>query len=140
MNGGLFELALIAVGIVLFLALVGLVVFAILRQQRVEMERARARQADLLRRAERAVPAMATILSTRTAVLGGQTAAMASATLRLQVVPPGGAPYTASAVWLVERSLVGSLQAGKEVPVKIDAEDAQIVYPNVRGARYVGKF
>lgn len=140
MNGGLFEMALIAAGIVLFLALVGLVVFAILRQQRVEMERARARQAELLRRVERAIPAKATILSARTVALGGQTAAMASATLRLQVAPPGGATYLASAIWLVALPLLSSLQEGNEVPVKIDAEDAQIVYPNLGGARYVGKF
>ncbi len=136
MNGGLFEIALIAAGVVLFLALVGLIVFAVVRQQRVEMERARARRAELLRRAEQAIPATATLLAIRTATPG----ATASVTLRLQVAPPDGAPYPASAVWLVERPLLDSLQPGKEISVKIDREDAQIVYPNVEGARYVGKF
>ncbi|MEZ0397289.1 MAG: hypothetical protein ABWK53_12780 [Anaerolineales bacterium] len=139
MNGGLLEIALIAAGILLFLALVGLMVFAILRQQRVELERARARRAELLRRAEQAAPARARIVRAQPAAGQGMAATL-SVTLQLEVTPPGGAPYPASAVWLVEKPLLGGLQPGNEISVRIDRQDAQIVYPDMGGARYVGKF
>lgn len=139
MNGGWFEIVLVAAGIVLFLTLVGLVVFALLRQQRLEMERAQARQAELLRRAEQAVAAEAKIVSVRVAMPAEEMVSVASVTLRLQVYPSQETPYLASAIWLVELPALSDLQAESNVAVKIDREDAHIIYPNIQGARYVGK-
>lgn len=140
MNGGRFEIVLVAAGIVLFLTLVGLVVFALLRQQRLEMERAQARQAELLRRAEQAVPGRARIISARLVTTSQREAALLSVALQLEVRPQDKYPYLASAVWLVEASSMASLQAGSEISIRIDQKDEQIVYPNMGGARYVGKF
>lgn len=56
--------------------------------------------------------------------------------LRLEVMPPGAAVYGATTVWEVQQGSVSQIQPERLVAVKIDAEDTQIVYPNVGWAEF----
>ncbi len=45
-------------------------------------------------------------------------------------------PYKAVAMWNVYEMAIPTVQIGKEVDVKIDADDPQIIYPNLQGVEY----
>jgi hypothetical protein len=60
---------------------------------------------------------------------------MAFVDLRLEVQPPGGAPYLANTEWELNISSMSMVEPGKSVAVKIDGEDPEIIYPNVSWAR-----
>lgn len=55
---------------------------------------------------------------------------------RLQVTPPGGAAYETKTYWEVYQMAVPQLQVGNTVKVKIDADDPQVIYPNMPSVEY----
>jgi hypothetical protein len=57
--------------------------------------------------------------------------------VQLSVTPPGHQPYFASNNWEVEKTALAYLQPGSEVAVKIDTQDASIIYPNTGWATYL---
>ena len=55
--------------------------------------------------------------------------------LTLQITPPQGNPYTATANWWVEPAAIPKIQTGNKVQVKIDAQDKSRIYPNESWAK-----
>ncbi len=51
--------------------------------------------------------------------------------LRLEITPPSGEPYQVISVWEIQPVHAFELQVGKTIPVKVDAINPKIVYPDV---------
>jgi len=66
-------------------------------------------------------------------------AAKARLTLTLDVSPPRGEPYQATAVWLVDRSALHLVSPGSHVPVKLVPSDPQKILPAVPWASFAGR-
>ena len=56
--------------------------------------------------------------------------------LRLAVSTSDRPTYQVTTNWEVETGSIPKVQEGKEVPVKIDAQDTRIIYPRMGWARY----
>jgi hypothetical protein len=56
--------------------------------------------------------------------------------LRLEVESPSGENYQVKTVWLVDEDMMPQIQPGASLSIKIDAEDPEIIYPNMRGVEY----
>jgi hypothetical protein len=84
---------------------------------------------------ERAVWAWARIASSThgAAGLGG----MVRVALELEVHLPGTPQYPARSTWLVEEEMLGYLETGKEISLKVDPLDLKYIYPNGSWARLV---
>jgi len=63
-------------------------------------------------------------------------AAKARLTLTLDVSPPRGEPYQATAVWLVDRSALHLMAPGSHVPVKLAGAK---ILPAVHWASYASR-
>ena len=59
--------------------------------------------------------------------------------LTLEVLPPGGVPYQVTNNWSIEPLSISKIQAGSLLPVKIDAKNPKILYPDVDWAWGNGK-
>lgn len=51
--------------------------------------------------------------------------------LRLEITPPFGEPYQVISVWEVQPIHVPEVQVGKTIPVKVDAKNPKVIYPDV---------
>ncbi len=51
--------------------------------------------------------------------------------LRLEIIPPFGAPYQVISVWEIQPAHAPDVQVGKTIPVKVDAQNPKIIYPDV---------
>jgi hypothetical protein len=51
--------------------------------------------------------------------------------LRLEITPPNGAPYQTISVWDVQPAHADDVKVGKTIPVKVDAQNPKIIYPDV---------
>jgi hypothetical protein len=56
--------------------------------------------------------------------------------LGLEVRPPGGREYRARASWLLDLAALPQVQPGRELQVRVDAEDPQRIYPGGPWARF----
>jgi hypothetical protein len=56
--------------------------------------------------------------------------------LRLEVESPSGEKYQVKTFWLIDEDMMPQIQPGASLSIKIDAEDPEIIYPNMRGAEY----
>jgi hypothetical protein len=56
--------------------------------------------------------------------------------LRLDVLPPGAAPFGATTVWEIQQGSLSQIQPGQVLAVRIDPDDAQRIYPNVGWAEF----
>ena len=54
-----------------------------------------------------------------------------SVAMRVEVTPAFGPDYQTISVWEVEPAHVGEVQVGKTLPVKVDAQNPKIIYPDV---------
>jgi hypothetical protein len=54
-----------------------------------------------------------------------------SVAMRLEVTPAFGPDYQTISVWQVEPAHVVEVQVGKTLPVKVDAQNPKIIYPDV---------
>jgi hypothetical protein len=57
-------------------------------------------------------------------------------TLRFRVHPPSSDRYETSAVWEVSPANIPQVQEGRQVAVKIDADNPKIIYSRVPWAKY----
>lgn len=110
------------------------VLFFVFRREGARMDAVKGRMAELDARVARASLAHATVLSSRTRGTFDD-GAMAFVDLRLEVQPPGGAPYLASTEWELDISSIPLVELGKSVAVKIDSRDPKLIYPNVSWAK-----
>jgi hypothetical protein len=122
-------------------AVIVVTVFAVLVSLRIRVARAakRSRQESASRQKEQQsiVWAGALIVDSRGGA-AGESADKARLTLTLEVTPPEGTPYRASAIWLVDMSAMHLAAPGSHVPVKLVSADPQKIYPAVPWASYVG--
>ncbi len=124
---------------ILLVGAVGLVVFLIIRS-RSQSDQAVRRAKLSLERQQSAVWAGATVVSARGGIVTGSDVGVsqwARYDLSLQVTPPGGAPYLAHTAWLVQVAQVSLVEPGRQLSVKIDQQDLQIIYPNGDWAKYI---
>lgn len=56
--------------------------------------------------------------------------------LSIKVDPPDSESYTTYVSWLVDVGMLGQIQAGQPLSLKIDVDDPMQVYPNVYWADY----
>jgi hypothetical protein len=56
--------------------------------------------------------------------------------LRVEVAPSGKPAYQATTVWEIQQGSLSQIQPGQSVAVKVDADDTQIIYPNVGWAEF----
>jgi hypothetical protein len=54
-----------------------------------------------------------------------------SVAMRLEVVPAFGPAYQTISVWQIQPIHVTEVQVGKSLPVKVDAQNPKIIYPDV---------
>jgi hypothetical protein len=76
------------------------------------------------------------VVSVRSSNLMPDAHGVGKAELTLQVQLPEGKPYVARVTRLVELAFLQQIQPGKEVSIKIDRDDPQVIYPNVGWAKY----
>lgn len=93
---------------------------------------AREKQAEHESRFNKALPAMAQVVSQESKTSEGRTIVH----LVLNVLPPAGTNYVISTDWQVEQAALPNLVPGSEVAVKIDTDDPKRVYPNVSWATH----
>jgi hypothetical protein len=130
---------ILLIGAAILVAIAIAAVVFTLGQHRKQETQAQLRAREFIERQERAVWALATVVSVRGGTLGseGGVSNWARCELSLQVTPPGGEPYLARTTWLVEAVQMSMLQPGQELSVKIDQQDPKIVYPNNNWAKYL---
>lgn len=56
--------------------------------------------------------------------------------LNIKVEPPNDEAYSTYATWLVDVGMLGQIQAGQPLSLKIDVDDPTRAYPNVHWADY----
>lgn len=98
-----------------------------------------ARQAEFVEREKRAVWASADVVTLRNrgSLSTMDNRQVVPVELRLLVQPPEGESYQAVTTWLVDSDAVAQVQPGQSLSVKIDQQDAQLIYPNVSWATYL---
>jgi hypothetical protein len=125
--------------LLVFLLLAVVAALVGLRRQRKANRQVHLRQVDLERRQRQAVWTGATVVSIRRPPQAGETLLSSGrlrVELRLQVNTPSGNPYQAATAWLIDAGALQQVQPGQELSVKVDAQDATMVYPNVSWAEY----
>ena len=86
-------------------------------------------------RVEQATPAEAKVIQVGRSLLQ-KNQNTTNIRLRLEVTPKDRPPYQTTVTWDVEQAAIPKVQEGKQVPVKIDVENPNIVYPRVGWAEY----
>ncbi|MBN2387434.1 MAG: hypothetical protein JXB85_10465 [Anaerolineales bacterium] len=115
------------------LAIVGVVLWAVLRQRRGRKKKAE--KVDHRTRRERAVWAWAMVVKADAGPVdaGGR----ARVNLELEVHMPGTPVYTALVSWLVEQEGLAYVETGKEISVRADPQGPEFIYPDGSWARFV---
>jgi len=92
--------------------------------------------AEFKKREKRAVWAGATVITVNKPKIDRYGMRQLKVDLLLAVESPAGEKYQAKTSWLVDEDMMPQIQPGASLSVKIDAEDPEIIYPNMRGADY----
>jgi hypothetical protein len=124
--------------IILFAFLAGLAIIAfraIMAPMREGMEKQR-EIAEFKKRESRAVWAGATVITVDKPKMDRYGMRQVKVALLLAVESSAGEKYQAKTSWLVDEDMMPQIQPGASVSVKIDTEDPEIIYPNMRGADY----
>ncbi|MBM4362298.1 MAG: hypothetical protein FJ104_06430 [Deltaproteobacteria bacterium] len=111
-------------------ALVGVVLGVLLLVRKIKQDTAR-----LKARFDAAAPAEARAVQVGRSLLRQQQGT-ANIRLRLEITPRDGEPFQTTVTWDVEIGSIPKVQEGKQVPVKVDLEESQVVYPRVGWATY----
>jgi len=61
-----------------------------------------------------------------------------SVAMRMEVTPAFGQPYQTISVWEIEPVHASEMQVGKSFPVKVDAKNPKIIFPDLRWAQQLG--
>lgn len=126
---------IIPMGVVLILAIALFVTTVAERRKRLSIyEHAKAMQAAEVR----SIWAGAEVISVNS-MSGYDGTGKAGLSLKLRVTGTGGEPYTTAVEWLVDLAMLPQFQPGERLSVRVDPDDPQTVYPNMRGARYLDK-
>ncbi len=114
--------------------LVGVTIWVFMRMTRSSKKKPKD---TIATRQDRAVWAWARVINTSqgTPGLGG----MVRVTMDLEVHLPGTPPYPVSTTWLVEQDALGYVETGKEVPLKVDPQAPEFIFPNGSWAHLAGQ-
>lgn len=119
-------------GCILIVLLVGIV-----RQSSQRHSQAIAAQAAaMIERERRAVWAGATVVSIISDERQHDPHGSSAIELHLRIQPPEGEPYGTRTRWSVDDTARSIIQPGAQLPIKIDAHEPKIIYPNINGATY----
>ncbi|TAK12802.1 MAG: hypothetical protein EPO32_07610 [Anaerolineae bacterium] len=116
------------------LLLAGVVVWMVLRNMRRAESQGAAQKAELDERKTRAAWAGATVASLRNRPTPAPGERVVRVDLRLEVRAQDGTRYFTTPSWMVNVEALANLQPGTQVSVKIDANDPQLIFPNVSWA------
>jgi len=114
------------------MVVIGLIVWLFLRSRRPRKPKTK----DTHRtRQDRAVWAWARVVSAKR----GETdsAGRVRVEMQLEIHMPGTQPYPATTAWLVEKDSLEYVEEGKEVPLKVDPQGPEFVYPAGPWAKFV---
>jgi hypothetical protein len=92
--------------------------------------------AEYKKRQSQAVWAGATVVTINKPKMNHYGRRQLKVDLRLEVESPAGEKYQVRTAWLVDVDVLSQIQPGASVSIKIDAEDPQIIFPNMRGVEY----
>jgi hypothetical protein len=92
-------------------------------------------QAEQKARLARSQPAKARVLQVGKSV-NQENQNIVVVKLRLEVTPTDAAAYPVTTVWEVQPGALGQIQQDRWIDVKVDADDAQMIYPNVDWAEF----
>ena len=120
-------------GIFLVIVAAGVAIWIMMRMSR-NTRKKKTKDSPQVHR-DRAVWAWARIVSSThgAAGLGG----MLRVALELEIHLPGTPQYTATTTWLVEQEMLGYMETGKEISLKVDPLDLKYIYPSGSWARVV---
>ncbi len=122
------------VSILLPIVVIGLVAWLFLRSR--QGRKPKAAKDTHITRQERAVWAWARVVSAQRSepdAIGRMRVKM-----QLEVHLADTPPYSATTTWLVEKDALEYVEEGKEVPLKVDPQGTQYVYPNGPWAKFAG--
>jgi hypothetical protein len=91
------------------------------------------REAEARARIARARPCEASIVRIATSPMQEGNRLVTALHVTLAVQDSGFGPGEAHGFWSIDRARVSELQVGTRVPVKTDAEDPALVYPDLPG-------
>lgn len=123
----------------ILLAFLVALVFVILRATRAPLREGVERQqkvAAYKKRESQAVWAGATVVTVDKPKIDHYGMRQLKVGLRLEVESPSGEKYQTKTAWLVDEDAMARIQPGASLSVKIDAEDHEIIYPNMSGVEY----
>jgi hypothetical protein len=113
-------------GIALTIILVGTAAWVLVRMHRMSGQKKAQDNPQI--HCERAVWAWAKVVACTQGKEG--YGGMVQVVLELDVHLPGTAHYTATTTWLVEKEMLGYVEMGKEISLKVDPQDPKYIYPN----------
>ena len=116
---------LIVLIVVLVIAL--LLIFLLVRGQRLK----RKMQSDVL---ADALPAQATVLNLDDSYATGETLRKLEITLSLRVDHPDRPSYNVTSIWRIDAIALPQVQPQKIVPVRINRDDPELIYPDAEWA------
>jgi hypothetical protein len=123
------EILLIAMPVLTIIAFV----WYFLRQRR--LRKPKSEKVDDRTRLERAVWAWARILSSNQGPVNSYR--MARVEMQLEIHMPGTPAYQASTTWLVDEEALASVEADKEISLKVDPQGLEYIYPSGSWAKQV---
>jgi hypothetical protein len=129
--------------IVFVITLIAALAFIAYRAIQAPMREGKKKQKEMAaftERVARAVWAGATVVTVNKPRMDTYGMRKLKVDLLLAVESPAGEKYQTKTSWLVDEDMMPQIQPGASLSVKIDAEDPEIIYPNMRGVEYrIGK-
>jgi hypothetical protein len=92
-------------------------------------------EAEQKNRLARSLPAKAKVLQIGKSVTQVKLGTVV-VKLRLEVTPQGAAAYQVTTVWEIQQAALAQIQQDHWVPVKVDADNPLVIYPNVAWAEF----
>jgi len=124
--------------LIVFLAGLAIIAFRAVRAPMREGAEKQREIAEINKREKRAVWAGATVITVNKPKIDRYGMRQLKVDLLLAVESPAGEKYQTKTSWLVDEDMMSQIQPGASLSVKIDAEDPEIIYPNMRGVDYWG--
>ena len=122
--------------LLVFLATLAFIVYRAIQAPIREGEKKQQEVSEYKKRESQAVWAGATVVTVDKPKMDRYGMRKLKVGLRLEVESPSGEKYQVKTAWLVDEDMMPQIQPGASLSIKIDAEDPEIIYPNMRGVGY----
>jgi hypothetical protein len=120
----------------IFLATLAFIAYRAIRAPIREGEKKQREVSEYKIRESQAVWAGATVVTVNKPKMDRYGMRKLKVDLRLEVESPSGGKYQVKTAWLVDEDMMPQIQPGASLSIKIDAEDPEVIYPNMRGVEY----